>query len=288
MKIGFIGLGIMGSRMAANLAHNGYELLIWNRTQSKASALMEKNQVTWKDHPTELAREAEVVITMLSSPDVVREMAAGEKGFLNDMKPDGIWMDSSTVNPAFSKEMAEEARERNIHFLDAPVAGSKDPAEKGELIFLAGGEKEDLKRVQPLLDVMGKKTIHVGENGKGTSLKIVFNLLLGQAMYAFSEGMSLGEALGIDQSDLFDVLLNSPVVAPFIAGKREKMAQEEFSPEFPLKWMQKDLQLAAETAFENGVFLPGVNTIKEIYALAKKAKYADQDFSSIYKFLKDA
>lgn len=132
---------------------------------------------------------------------------------------------------------------------------------------------------------MWNKFIHVGENGKGSALKMVFNLLLGQAMYAFSEGINLGRSLGIDQSLLFDVLMQAPVVAPFISLKRDKMEQGDYKPEFPLQWMQKDLQLASQSAYEQGIPLPGVNVIKEIYALAKKEGYRDRDFSAIYEFL---
>jgi len=189
------------------------------------------------------------------------------------------------VNPSFTRKMASLSKKYGIQFLDAPVAGSKVPAEEGELIFLVGGETELVNNCAPFFETIGKKYIHVGENGKGTSLKMVFNLLLGQAMNAFSEGMALGESLGIDKDTLFNTLLGSPVVAPFIATKREKMDQENYEAEFPLKWLQKDLQLASDTAYEQDVPLPAVNLIKEIYAQAKKSGYADEDFSSIYTYL---
>jgi 3-hydroxyisobutyrate dehydrogenase/glyoxylate/succinic semialdehyde reductase len=161
------------------------------------------------------------------------------------------------------------------------VAGSKVPAEKGELISLVGGEKDDVTDCILFFDVIGKKYIHAGKNGKGTSLKMVFNLLLGQAMYAFSEGMALGESLGIDKEMLFDTLIDSPVVAPFIKLKRKKMEQNEYEAEFPLKWMQKDLHLASETGFEHGVGLPAVNVIKEIYALIAENSYAPEGINII-------
>jgi len=285
MKIGFIGLGIMGSRMANSLAEAGYELIVYNRTKEKAQALLTKENVTWKNSTAELAKEADYLITMLSSPSVVEQMAAGEKGFLTHLKPESTWIDSSTVNPSFTEKMASLSQENKIHFVDAPVAGSKAPAEKGELIFLIGGDENIVNNCVPFFKTMGKKYIYAGENGKGASLKMVFNLLLGQAMHAFAEGMALGESLGIDKKMLFDTLIDSPVVAPFIKLKRNKMEQNDYDPEFPLKWMQKDLHLASKTGFEQGVGLPAVNVIKEIYALAKNADYADKDFSAIYKYL---
>ena len=282
MKIGFIGLGIMGSRMANNLAEGGYNLLIHNRTKQKAETLLKKDNVTWKDTPADVAREADILITMLSSPTAVEQTAQGGHGFLNYLPKGTTWVDSSTVNPSFSKKMAELSQNNGLHFIDAPVAGSKAPAEKGELIFLVGGQEKQISSIAPLFNIMGKTYIHAGANGQGTALKMVFNLLLGQAMHAFSEGMALGESLGLDQQMLFDILLDSPVVAPFIKGKKEKMEHNSYEPEFPLKWMQKDLHLAA---FEQETALPAVNTIKEIYALAKKAGYADKDFSAMYEFL---
>jgi len=285
MKVGFIGLGIMGSRMANNLAEAGYELLLYNRTKEKANDLLKKKNVSWKESPAQLAEDADILFTMLSTPTVVEQLAIGEEGFLKHLKSETIWVDSSTVNPSFTKKMASISEKYGIRFLDAPVAGSKDPAEEGELIFLVGGDKELVNRCAPFFETMGKKYIHVGDNSKGISLKMVFNLLLGQAMNAFSEGMALGESLGIDKDTLFNTLLGSPVVAPFITTKREKMDKENYEPEFPLKWLQKDLQLASETAYEQGIALPAVNVIKEIYAQANNSGYADEDFSSIYKYL---
>ena len=278
----------MGRRMAANLAKDGHSMVVYNRTYDKARTVLQHESAEWRDSPVQVARESDVLFTMLSSPEVVKDMALGENSFLEHLQPNTIWVDSSTVNPSFSREMAKESRARKVAFLDAPVAGSKDPAEKGELIFLAGGDKQVVDQCIPFFQAMGKKHIHVGENGKGTSLKMVFNLLLGQAMYAFSEGMNLGRSLGVDQTLMLDVLLQSPVVAPFISGKREKIEGGDYEAEFPLQWMQKDLQLASQSAYEEGLALPAVNVIKEIYGMAKRHGYGEKDFSSVFEFLSSA
>ncbi len=284
MKIGFIGLGIMGSRMAENLIKAGHQLLVYNRTESKAKPLVEQG-AELANSPVDVARQVSILITMLGDPQAVEAMAFGEQGFLNAMKPKSLWVDSSTVNPSFSHRMAEEASKRQVRFVDAPVAGSKIPAEKGQLLFLAGGSDADVHELQPLFDVMGSKTIHAGENGMGTSLKMVFNLLLGEIMLAFSEGLVLGQSLGLDRDRLFEILSQSAVVAPFTISKREKIQGGTYEADFPLQWMQKDLQLASQTAYERGVALPAVNEIKEIYALAMQAGLAGKDFSAIYSFL---
>jgi 3-hydroxyisobutyrate dehydrogenase-like beta-hydroxyacid dehydrogenase len=286
MKIGFIGLGIMGSRMAANLLEQGHDLVVYNRTKAKADALLEKG-ATWANSPAEVGKQVKMLLTMLANPEAVAQMALGEAGFLSELAPGSYWVDCSTVHPSFSRQMAEEAYRRRVHFVDAPVAGTKGPAEQGALLFLIGGEKGDVETCRPLFDAMGRKAIHVGGNGMGTSLKMVFNLLLGEAMVAFSEAMVLGQSLGIPPEKLLDVLVGSAVVAPFLAGKRHKIEAADWDAEFPLKWMQKDMQFAAITGYEQGVPLPGLNAAKEIFALAAGSGFADEDFSAIYQFLAD-
>ena len=142
MNVTFIGLGIMGSRMAANLQRAGYNLTVHNRTQSKADALVEAG-ATWADSPAEAVRDADIVITMLPTPEIVNEVATGQKGFLDAMKAGALWVDSSTLNPAISKKFAAQAKTRGVRFLDAPVSGSKGPAEAGQLVFLVGGDDKD-------------------------------------------------------------------------------------------------------------------------------------------------
>jgi 3-hydroxyisobutyrate dehydrogenase-like beta-hydroxyacid dehydrogenase len=284
VKIGFIGLGIMGSRMAANLQKQGHELIVYNRTKAKADALLEKG-ATWANSPAEVGRQVKMLLTMLANPEAVAQMALGEAGFLPELAPGSYWVDCSTVHPSFSRQMAEEAYRRRVHFVDAPVAGTKGPAERGELLFLIGGEKGDVETCRPLFDAMGRKAIHVGGNGMGTSLKMIFNLLLGESMVAFSEAMVLGQALGIEKYRLLDALLGSAIVAPFLNGKRTKIEADEWEAEFPLRWMRKDLQLASITGYEEGVPLPGVNAAKEVFGLAIGDGFADKDFSALYQFL---
>jgi 3-hydroxyisobutyrate dehydrogenase-like beta-hydroxyacid dehydrogenase len=274
----------MGSRMAGNLLAAGYELVVHNRTQSKAGPLIEQG-ARWAPSPADTGRLVDVLYTMLAHPEAVSRMALGRDGFLNGLAGGSLWVDCSTVNPSFSREMAHEAAAHDLRFVDAPVAGTKGPAEQGELLFLVGGAGEDLDAIRPHLEVMGRKIVHVGGQGMGTSMKMVINLLLGEAMLAFSEAMVLGESLGIPQETLFSVLVGGPVTAPFIGGKKEKIAGGEFQPEFPLRWMGKDLHLVAITAYEEGVALPAANVAKEIYTLAARHDMADLDFSAIYRFI---
>ena len=285
MKIGFIGLGIMGSRMAANLQKGGHPLVVFNRTREKAESLLAEG-VRWADSPAELGSQVEVLFTMLAHPAAVEEAALGQAGFLPRLGPGQMWIDCSTVNPSFSRKMAAESQAHGIRFLGAPVSGSKDMAATSKLTFLVGGEAGDLEACRPLLACMGNKIIHCGGQGMGASLKIVMNQLLGTVMAAFAEGLVLGESLGLSRESLFEALLSGPAAAPFLSVKRERIENADFKhADFPLQWMQKDLQLATVSAYETGVPMPVTNVAKEIYQLAIREGHGEEDFSAIYDYL---
>ena len=285
MKVGFIGTGIMGGRMAANLLKAGYDLVIHNRTAEKAQFLVDQG-ATWADSPAAVGAEADILFTMLAHPQAVSETSAGEHGFLHTMREGSLWVDSSTVNPSFTRQMAAAAHTHHINFLDAPVAGSKNQAADGVLVFFAGGEADQLDIARPLMEAMGSRVVHVGAHGMGISLKVVVNMLLATAMASFAEGLALGESLGLSKELLLNALIGGPVVAPFMASKKEMLATNSYDTEFPLKWMQKDLQMAAEAAYDTGAALPVANSAKELYQFAVQHNLGDHDFSAIYEFMK--
>src|ERR1700730_7699492 len=284
MKVGFIGLGIMGSRMAANLQKHGYELVVFNRTRSKGQSLLDKGAV-FAESPAKLAAQVDILLTMLAHPDAVAQAALRASGFLNHLKPGVLWVDCSSVNPSFSKKMATGAAVRQVRFLDAPVTGSAPVAKEAKLAFWVGGDASDLEVVRPLLLSMGNKIVHAGGNGMGTSMKMVINLLLGVGMASFAEAMALGQGLGLSQKMLFDSLLGMPAVGPFLASKRENIEKENYEAEFPLRWMQKDMHLASVSAYEAGVAIPVTNLTKEIYRFAMRDGHETEDFSVIYEFM---
>jgi 3-hydroxyisobutyrate dehydrogenase-like beta-hydroxyacid dehydrogenase len=286
MKIGFIGLGIMGSRMAANLQKQGHSLVVFNRTRAKAEPLL-GSCGRFADSPARLARQVDVLFTMLAHPDAVEQAALGADGFLNDLRPNALWIDCSSVNPSFSRKMAAEATRREIHIVDAPVTGSAPAAAEAKLIFWVGADPVDLERIRPLLLCMGNKIVHTGGQGTGVSMKMVINLLLGTGMAAFAEAMALGEGLGLSLKVLFDSLLGTPAAAPFLAAKRDKIENRNYEVEFPLRWMQKDMHLATLSAYEAGVAMPLTNVAKEMYRLAMRDGHATEDFSAIYEFVTD-
>lgn len=286
MKVGFIGLGIMGSRMAASLQAQGHDLVVYNRTPQKANALVEQGAVL-ATSPAEVAQQVDTLVTMLAHPDAVRTTALGEHGILDSLPSGALWIECSTVNPSFAREMASEAAAHDVRFLEAPVAGSKNQAQEAQLIFIAGGEQADVQRAQPLFDAMGQRTVHAGAVGMGISLKLVVNMLLATSMAAFAEGMALGESLGIARETLLNVIIGGPVAAPFLSGKRAKIESGTYDTEFPLRWMQKDLQMVNTAAYESGVAMPVASAARELYQFAVQQGLGDEDFSAVYKFLSE-
>jgi len=192
-----------------------------------------------------------------------------------------LWVDCSTVDPAFVGEMAAAASARGVRYLDAPVAGSKVPAEKGELLFLVGGDVAEVAQAAPLFAVMGKRTLHAGPVGSGASLKLCNNLMLGAAMLAFGEAIAAGRAMGLDEEILLETLTTSPVSAPFLALKRDKVRDADWAVEFPLKHQLKDLHLLLETAYAAGLPLPLAAAAKERYNDARARGLGDADFSAV-------
>jgi 3-hydroxyisobutyrate dehydrogenase/glyoxylate/succinic semialdehyde reductase len=274
----------MGSRMAANLQKHGHSLVVFNRTRAKAEPLLGPCG-TLSDSPAKLAEQGDILFTMLPDPEAIEQTALGTNGFLDHLRSNAVWVDCSSVNPSFSKKMAAEAARRWVRFVDAPVTGSAVPAAEAKLIFWVGAEPADLETIRPLLLCMGNRIVHVGGHGMGTSMKMVINVLLGNAMAAFAEGMVLGEGLGISRKVLFESLLGTPAVAPFLALKRTKIESGNYEAEFPLRWQQKDLHLASVSAYDSGVAMPVTNAAKELYRLAMMEGHALQDFSAIYEYL---
>jgi len=194
MKIGFIGLGIMGSRMAHNLLKQGAEVIVYNRTKSKADELITAG-ASWAETPQALAH-ANLII---APPTAVQEVAFGDNGFVPHLSDGAVWVDCTTTNPMFVQEIATKTAEYNIGYVDAPVAGTKPHAQNGELTFVMGGDESHIEFARPYLEMMGSRIVHVGEVGKGTALKVVVNNLLATAMATFAESVTLGKALGLPE-----------------------------------------------------------------------------------------
>ncbi len=286
MKITFIGLGIMGSRMASNLIQHGVDITVYNRSKAAIEPLVSAGAKTAES--AQLAvKEADIVFSMLSTPEVVKTIFFGEEGALAHMKKEALWVDCTTVNPSFTAAAAVEARDHGIKFMDAPVAGTKPHAEKAELAFFVGGEAEQLERIRPYLEQMGNKIMHAGETGKGAAFKMLVNIMLAQSMLIFSEATLLGEKLGFTKDFLLNTLPNLVVSAPFTKFKAEMVRQDNYEVQFPLEWMHKDLHLAAVTAYELNQPLYLANVTKEVFAEARRKGMGRLDFAAIHRFLEE-
>ncbi|MFP8489574.1 NAD(P)-dependent oxidoreductase [Gracilimonas sp. Q87] len=283
-KVTFIGLGIMGSRMAKNLQKNNVNLTIYNRTSSAMDPLIEAG-ANGARSLEDAVEQSDIVFTMVSDPAAIEQVAFGENGFLSSMKEQALWVDCTTVNPSFSLKEADEAEKYNLRFMDAPVAGSKGPAENGELTFLIGGDPSDVKETRPLIEHMGTKVVHVGETGKGTAMKMLVNSLLAVAMVSFSETVLLGKKMGLSKDFLLDTLPDLPVSAPFLKAKAKMIKNGDQETQFPLELMHKDLHLASLSAYEQDHPLFLNNITKELFGQAKSDERGREDFSGIFDFL---
>ncbi len=285
MNVTFIGLGIMGRRMARNLMrHDDVTLSVFNRSPEPAEALAEAGAHA-AGSAAEAVAEADIVFTMLAEPSVVEAVAFGEDGFVPAMRQGALWVDCSTVNPSFSRAMAARAGEHGLRFVDAPVAGTKQPAEEATLTFLVGGASDDVETLRPLFECMGQKVVHAGDNGQGTAFKMLVNAQLAQSMLVYAETALLGESLGFSRDFLMDTLPNLPVSAPFLAGKAELIRNGDYAAQFPLEWMHKDLQLLDLTAYEQDQPLYLANLAKSLYGSAKAAGHGRDDFAAIHAYL---
>lgn len=285
MKIAFLGLGIMGSRMVANLLKKGIEVTVWNRSQEPLKKAEELGAIP-ASSPQEAVQGAALVFSMLSKPAVVEELFLGEKGLLQSMKKGALWLDCSTVNPSFSEQMGAAAAKVGVQLIDAPVAGSAPQAEGALLQFLVGAEAAVVKPAKACLEAMGQKIVYFGALGKGAAFKMLVNGALAQSMAVFAETVALGQQMGFDQEFLLQTLSKTPVVAPFVQGKIAMMQAGNYEAQFPLELMHKDLHLATQTAYEYGQPLFMAQTAKELFAQAKQQGLERADFAAVYEVVK--
>lgn len=273
----------MGSRMAANLIKAGYQVNVWNRTASAADPLVKLGATLAQSVQTAI-EGAEIIITMLSTPQVVAQVMNEEVLAAASGK---LWIDASTVNPSFTRSIAVRAEKAGVRFMDTPVAGTKPHAENGELVFFVGGTLQDLEEAKPLLEVMGKKTLHLGEVSKGASFKMLVNLMLAQTMASFAETLLLGEKMGLDKAFLLKVLPGLVVTPPYVAAKVPMLEKDEFETMFPLEWMAKDLRLGMICAEEVGAPFEMGAKAEEVYQKAVEAGLGRLDFAGIYQYIKN-
>lgn len=280
-RIGFIGLGTMGAPMAANLAKAGFPLVVWNRTAAKAQPLLRLGAKAQKS-PAHVAAEADIIITMVSTPQDVEQVVLGPEGVVEGLRAGSVLIDMSTVLPATSRKLAGAVTTKRAEFLDAPVVGSKGPATDGTLVILVGGLPQTLERCRPALQAMGKTIIHAGTVGTGSALKLATNLMLGHLMAGFAEAVAFSRRAGLEAQLLLQVLEASTFPSPWYRSKGAALLKGDFSPHFALKLMRKDFELMKLVAQETGARLPVGEAIRQLFASAEEGGQGDLDYSAIY------
>ncbi|MFZ0979693.1 MAG: NAD(P)-dependent oxidoreductase [Candidatus Acidiferrales bacterium] len=283
-NVGFIGLGLMGKPMSQNLLRAGFPLTVWNRTKSKADDLVRAG-AKLAANPREVAAQSDVLITIVSDPPALEEVLFGS-GALEALRKGTILIDSSTVSPDTERRVAAACAERGVDFLDAPVTGGTWGAEKGELVFMVGGEAKVLDRAKPVLEAMGKKFFLLGPNGAGQTVKLGMNLLLALEIDAWAESLALVTKAGVPAERLIEVMQSSMGHARLLDVKTPLMLKNEYPASFPLRLMHKDLRLALELAREHGTRLPAAEAAYATYTVVKDASKDDPDFAAVARFWK--
>jgi 3-hydroxyisobutyrate dehydrogenase-like beta-hydroxyacid dehydrogenase len=286
-NVSLIGLGLMGRPMGMNLLKAGFPLTVWNRTPSRAEALVAAG-ARLVASPREAAAAADVLITIVSDPPALEEVLWGHDG-KNDgafagLKRGALYIDSSTVSPSLAQKIAAASAGAGVHFLDAPVTGGTWGAEKGELVFMVGGDAQTLKTAEPVLSVMGKKWFHLGPNGAGQTIKLAMNSLLALEVQAFAEALALVTRAGLPGEKLVEVMQASMARAGVLDVKAPMLLKGDYTPSFPLRLMHKDLSLALDLANQLGVPLPATASSRETYSYVKGSSQEDLDYAAVMKF----
>jgi 3-hydroxyisobutyrate dehydrogenase-like beta-hydroxyacid dehydrogenase len=281
-KIGFIGLGIMGQAMAANILEAGYELMVYNRTQEKTKALADSGGLV-ASTPAELGNWADVIIFMLTGPEAIDAVIYGENGILAANPAGKILINMSTVSPSYARTLAKCLEALPAIFIDAPVSGSKKPAIEGTLIVLAGGPEGSVHNLEPLFLSMAQKVVYCGEAGQGSAMKMTVNLLLGVMMEGLCESLNLARQMHLDTALVLDSILAGPLGCGLFTLKQEMLKQDDFPVQFPLKHMAKDLRYVLQTADEAGAAVPAAHTVFQLYRQGVGLGNGDLDFAAVKK-----
>ncbi|MBP3965771.1 NAD(P)-binding domain-containing protein [Paenibacillus lignilyticus] len=279
-KIAFIGLGVMGEPMAANLLRKGYSVTVFNRTPGKADKLLElgADEVS---SPAAAARVSDLIITMISNDDAIREVYYGENGLLGAMMPGTIVVDSSTISPVLARQLHTDVSAKYGDFLDAPVTGSKPAAESGSLVFMVGGDIEVIHKVHDVLNAMGRKVIPMGPGGSGSTAKLAHNTIVGINVAALLEGMAIAASGGIDAKSFLELVQSGGAASKMAELKAPKLLERDFSVQFSLALMLKDLRLASSLSDELKTPTPILETVKSLYQVGDAMGLGELDLSAL-------
>ena len=284
-KLGFIGLGNMGSRIAQRLLDHGYQLSVYDRDLAKVKAIAQRGAVV-AENILQLARTVDVVLSCLTNDDAVRSVYSEPAGVLAGARSKTVVLEMSTISPESSRELHRLGARGGIEVLDVAISGSTPAAEQGILTLLVGGNEEVFRAAKPIFQAIAKQYFLLGGSGSGTSMKLVVNTLLGVGMQAIAEAVVLGEKAGIDRERLLTVLSKTAVIAPAHVGKLAKAAINDYTQQFPLRLMNKDFQLILEAAAQENVAMPA--TEAAFYVNSEElARNAEEDFSAVLRRMEE-
>jgi 3-hydroxyisobutyrate dehydrogenase-like beta-hydroxyacid dehydrogenase len=283
-KLGFIGLGVMGSQMVNRLLSKGHSVTGYNRTRAKAQWLVEKG-MTWADSPRAVAEASDFTLAMVTNAAAIQSVSEGPDGLLAGLSAGKTFIDMSTISPATSRALAAEVRARGADMVDSPVSGSVITLQQGKLAVMVGGRKETFDKVQPLLLDIGPKVTHVGDNGLALAMKIATNLSLAVQMLAFSEGVLLAEKSGIAREVAVDVLTHSAIASPMIQYRGPFVLRQPEEAWFDVNMMQKDMVLAMELGRQLNVPLPSTAVSNEFLTAARGMGWTKYDFACVFDVL---
>jgi 3-hydroxyisobutyrate dehydrogenase-like beta-hydroxyacid dehydrogenase len=275
-RVGFIGIGLMGSQMSRKILEAGYPLTVWNRKKEKTGPLISAG-AKWADSPKAVTQASDVVITMVTDSTASEEVICGKNGVLEGAHAGMTLVDMGSIAPEMSRSIAERARAKGIPMLDAPVTGNPRVASEGKLGIMVGGPRETFDTCLPIFERMGVKIIHVGENGKGTTLKLINNLIMGVAIQAVAEALVLAAKAGIDPQKVMEITSVGGARTGAMETRGGRMIQHDFSPHFSANNMHKDLSSALKLAEEVGVSLPATSISREMLRAAKSQGKGDMD-----------
>ena len=283
-NLGFVGLGVMGGNMVNRLLSKGHSVTGYNRTRAKAEWLIGRG-MRWADSPRAVCAAADIVFSMVTNSAALNTIAEGPDGLLAGLAPGKTLIDMSTVSPTVSRALAQKVREKGADLVDAPVSGSVITLQEGKLSVMVGGRRETFEHVKPVLDDIGPKVTHVGENGQALVMKIATNLSLAVQMLAFSEAVLLAEKGGIARETAVDVLAHSVIASPMVQYRGPfvlKMPEEAW---FDVNMMQKDMLLALELGRQFDVPLPTTAATNEFLSAARGMGWAKKDFAVVFDVL---
>ena len=287
MKVGFIGLGIMGSRQAASLRREGFDLTVFNRTRERAEEWASAHGGHVAGSPRVVAERSEVVVTMVVDGEPVEQMLLGDAGAVAGARPGTLFIDTSTIGPADARRIGAALAERGHAFVDAPVTGSAPKAEDGTLTIMAVGGDEDMRRAMPLLEAMGEIIVHVGEVGTGQQVKVLSNAVSAVNCATLAQALVVGRRAGVDLGALLKVMGAGSANSTMLELKGEPMLAHDFTPLFKLEHMLKDVVLCLQDARAAGAAFPFAALAGELYAAGAGRGLGEQDFAAVLEVIED-